>query len=40
MYRLPGGKKILLTVCSVMLALPFSIRGYAFERFTMGIFRH
>lgn len=35
-----GTRRILAAACSVMLAFPFSIRGYSFDRFTMGIFRH
>lgn len=40
MYRIPVFKRTLALACSLMFAFPFSLRGYAFERFTMGIFRH
>lgn len=39
MYRSPVLQKILLTACTFVLAFPFSIRGYSFDRFTMEIFR-
>ncbi len=40
MYRSPVFQRFLLTACSLVLAFPFSIRGYSFDRFTMEIFRH
>lgn len=40
MYRIPVFKRTLALACSLMLAFPFSLRGYVFERFTMEIFRH
>ncbi len=40
MYRSPVFQRFLLTACSLVLAFPFSVRGYSFDRFTMEIFRH
>ena len=34
MYRIPVFKRTLALACSLMLAFPFSLRGYVFERFT------
>ncbi len=33
-------RRALAAACSLVLAFPFSIRGYSFDRFTMEIFRH
>ena len=33
-------RRTLAAACSLVLAFPFSIRGYSFDRFTMELFRH
>lgn len=40
MQRFCFSKKIFVTACSIVLAFPFSVRGYSFDRFTRDIFRH
>ncbi len=39
MQRFFFSKKVLITACTLVLSFPFSLKGYAFDRFTMDIFR-
>lgn len=39
MYQVPVLRKTLLMACTFVLAFPFSLKSYTFERFTMEIFR-